>query len=87
MTMLSLTLLQHEPPPVLHRLRLIRARKLVFWVTQVDAFSFFRFVEASEGHSVIDGVDITKIGLSDLQSKLTITPHTSTHDCHSDHHS
>lgn len=38
------------------------------------ALSFFRFVEATEGKIVIDGVDISKIGLSDLRSKLTIIP-------------
>lgn len=38
------------------------------------ALSFFRFVEATEGRIVIDGVDISKIGLTDLRSKLTIIP-------------
>lgn len=38
------------------------------------ALSFFRFVEATEGKIVIDGVDIGKIGLSDLRSRLTIIP-------------
>ncbi|CAE6493905.1 unnamed protein product [Rhizoctonia solani] len=38
------------------------------------ALSFFRFVEATEGHIVIDGVDISKLGLSDLRSRLTIIP-------------
>lgn len=38
------------------------------------ALSFFRFVEATEGRIVIDGVDISKIGLSDLRSRLTIIP-------------
>ncbi|KAI6040937.1 P-loop containing nucleoside triphosphate hydrolase protein [Pisolithus marmoratus] len=38
------------------------------------ALSFFRFVEATEGRIVIDGVDISKIGLTDLRGKLTIIP-------------
>ncbi|KAH9036170.1 ATP-binding cassette transporter [Lactarius pseudohatsudake] len=38
------------------------------------ALSFFRFVEATEGRIVIDGIDISKIGLTDLRSKLTIIP-------------
>ena len=31
-----------------------------------------RFVEAREGRILIDGVDIAKIGLTDLRSRLTI---------------
>jgi len=38
------------------------------------ALSFFRFVEATGGRIVIDGIDISKIGLTDLRSKLTIIP-------------
>ncbi|EIW76959.1 multidrug resistance-associated ABC transporter [Coniophora puteana RWD-64-598 SS2] len=38
------------------------------------ALSFFRFVEATEGQILVDGVDIAKIGLTDLRSKLTIIP-------------
>ena len=38
------------------------------------ALSFFRFVEPTEGRIVIDDIDIAKIGLSDLRSKLTIIP-------------
>lgn len=38
------------------------------------ALSFFRFVEATEGCITIDGLDISKMGLSDLRSKLTIIP-------------
>lgn len=40
------------------------------------ALCFFRFVEASEGRILVDGVDIAKIGLTDLRSKLTIIPRT-----------
>ncbi|KAI0034681.1 P-loop containing nucleoside triphosphate hydrolase protein [Vararia minispora EC-137] len=38
------------------------------------ALSFFRFVEATEGTILVDGVDIAKIGLTDLRSRLTIIP-------------
>ncbi|KAI8052828.1 P-loop containing nucleoside triphosphate hydrolase protein [Syncephalis plumigaleata] len=38
------------------------------------AISLFRFVEASSGRIIIDGVDISKIGLYDLRSHLTIIP-------------
>ncbi|EJU00344.1 multidrug resistance-associated ABC transporter [Dacryopinax primogenitus] len=38
------------------------------------ALSFFRFVEPYEGKIVIDGIDITKIGLTDLRSRITIIP-------------
>lgn len=38
------------------------------------ALAFFRFVEFEEGSIVIDGIDISKIGLEDLRSRLTIIP-------------
>ncbi|CAM0141904.1 hypothetical protein VKS41_004394 [Umbelopsis sp. WA50703] len=38
------------------------------------ALSFFRFVEASQGSIVIDGIDISKIGTEDLRSNLTVIP-------------
>lgn len=38
------------------------------------ALAFFRFVEFHEGSIVIDGVDISHIGLEDLRSRLTIIP-------------
>ena len=38
------------------------------------AASFFRFVEAHSGSILIDGIDISKIGLLDLRSRLTIVP-------------
>ncbi|RKP25263.1 P-loop containing nucleoside triphosphate hydrolase protein [Syncephalis pseudoplumigaleata] len=38
------------------------------------ALSLFRFVEASSGRIIIDNVDISKIGLHDLRSHLTIIP-------------
>ncbi|EJC98304.1 multidrug resistance-associated ABC transporter [Fomitiporia mediterranea MF3/22] len=38
------------------------------------ALSFFRFVEPTEGRILVDGIDITKVGLTDLRSRLTIIP-------------
>lgn len=38
------------------------------------ALSFFRFVEATQGRILVDGVDIAEIGLTDLRSRLTIIP-------------
>ena len=38
------------------------------------ALSFFRIVEPTEGRIFIDGVDTSKIGLTDLRSRLTIIP-------------
>lgn len=38
------------------------------------ALSLFRFMEATSGKIVLDGVDISEIGLEDLRSRLTIIP-------------
>ncbi|EMD35632.1 hypothetical protein CERSUDRAFT_85569 [Gelatoporia subvermispora B] len=38
------------------------------------ALSFFRFVEPAEGRILIDGIDISTLGLTDLRSRLTIIP-------------
>ncbi|TFK73539.1 hypothetical protein BDN72DRAFT_893945 [Pluteus cervinus] len=38
------------------------------------SLSFFRCVEVTEGRILVDGLDIAKIGLTDLRSKLTIVP-------------
>ncbi|KAL8277515.1 hypothetical protein RQP46_010070 [Phenoliferia psychrophenolica] len=38
------------------------------------ALSFFRFVEAWAGKIIVDGLDIAKVGLKDLRSRLTIIP-------------
>ncbi|KAH8926904.1 P-loop containing nucleoside triphosphate hydrolase protein [Atractiella rhizophila] len=38
------------------------------------AQTFFRFVELWEGRIVLDGIDCSKIGLTDLRSRLTIIP-------------
>jgi len=34
----------------------------------------FRIIEKSQGSIVIDGIDISTIGLQDLRSKITIIP-------------
>jgi len=36
--------------------------------------ALMRFVEAREGRILIDDIDIAKIGLTDLRSRLTIVP-------------
>ena len=36
--------------------------------------ALFRIIEAAHGNITIDGVDISKIGLHQLRSKLTIIP-------------
>ncbi|EIW71535.1 hypothetical protein TREMEDRAFT_42903 [Tremella mesenterica DSM 1558] len=38
------------------------------------ALSFFRFVEAHAGKIIIDGIDISQIGLTDLRTRVTIIP-------------
>ncbi|KZW03607.1 P-loop containing nucleoside triphosphate hydrolase protein [Exidia glandulosa HHB12029] len=38
------------------------------------ALSLFRFVDPAEGKIVVDGIDITSIGVQDLRSRLTIIP-------------
>lgn len=38
------------------------------------ALSFFRFVEATSGKIVIDNIDISQIGLTDLRSRIMIIP-------------
>jgi ABC-type multidrug transport system fused ATPase/permease subunit len=36
--------------------------------------ALFRIIEATNGRIIVDGIDVTKIGLHDLRSKLTIIP-------------
>jgi ABC-type multidrug transport system fused ATPase/permease subunit len=38
------------------------------------ATAFFRFLEADSGSIIIDGIDISKIGLDELRSKMAIIP-------------
>ncbi|QRW19137.1 ABC transporter [Rhizoctonia solani] len=68
-------------PNVLHNLAFdIKARSKIGVLGRTGsgkstlALSFFRFVEATEGRIVIDGIDISKLGLTDLRSRLTIIP-------------
>jgi len=43
------------------------------WPSQL-LLALFRILEPAEGTILIDGVDITKIGLHDLRSAMTIVP-------------
>ena len=36
--------------------------------------SLFRIMELASGNIVIDGMDVSKIGLDDLRSKLSVIP-------------
>ncbi|KAJ7319100.1 multidrug resistance-associated ABC transporter [Mycena albidolilacea] len=70
-----------ELPPVLHSLNfeILPGEKVgILGRTgsgkSTLALSFFRFVEPTEGKIVVDGLDISKVGLTDLRSKLTIIP-------------
>lgn len=38
------------------------------------SLALFRIIEPSSGAIIIDGVDITKIGLFDLRSRMAIIP-------------
>ncbi|KAF7726212.1 hypothetical protein EC973_009010, partial [Apophysomyces ossiformis] len=70
-----------ENPPVLRNISFeTRPREKIGIVGRTGsgkstfALSLFRFMEATSGRIVIDGVDISKIGLNDLRSRLTIIP-------------
>ncbi|KAH7322247.1 ABC transporter type 1, transmembrane domain-containing protein [Rhizoctonia solani] len=56
-------------------------KKLVLWGGQdrkygksTLAMAIFRFTDPASGRIVLDGIDITSIGLDDLRSKLTLIP-------------
>ncbi|KAF9940341.1 hypothetical protein BGZ65_007307 [Modicella reniformis] len=75
--------MQYAPDlgPVLHGISLnIRPREKIGIVGRTGsgkstlALSFFRFMESTAGSIVIDGIDISKIGLEDLRRRLTIIP-------------
>ena len=53
----------------------LRVWKALFpnWLSQL-LLALFRILEPAEGTILIDGVDITKIGLHDLRSAMTIVP-------------
>ncbi|KAJ7185377.1 multidrug resistance-associated ABC transporter [Mycena filopes] len=70
-----------ELPPVLHSLNFeINPGEKVGILGRTGsgkstlALSFFRFVEPTEGRIVVDGLDISQVGLTDLRSRLTIIP-------------
>ncbi|KAI5886823.1 P-loop containing nucleoside triphosphate hydrolase protein [Schizophyllum commune H4-8] len=70
-----------ELPPVLHGLTFsVKPGEKVAVLGRTGsgkstlALSFFRFVEATQGKIFIDGLDIAKVGLTDLRSRLTIIP-------------
>ncbi|KAG0166993.1 hypothetical protein DFQ28_007487 [Apophysomyces sp. BC1034] len=70
-----------ENPPVLRDISFeTRSREKIGIVGRTGsgkstlALSLFRFMEATSGRIVIDGVDINTIGLEDLRSRLTIIP-------------
>ncbi|KAF9915542.1 hypothetical protein BX616_005921 [Lobosporangium transversale] len=75
--------MQYAPDmgPVLHNISIsIRPREKIGIVGRTGsgkstlALSLFRFMEPVAGSIVIDGIDISKIGLEDLRSRLTIIP-------------
>ena len=43
------------------------------------ALAMFRILEAAGGAIVVDGVNISSIGLDDLRSRITIIPQASLH--------
>ncbi|KAJ7691594.1 P-loop containing nucleoside triphosphate hydrolase protein [Mycena rosella] len=70
-----------ELPPVLHSLTFdINPGEKVGILGRTGsgkstlALSFFRFVEPTEGKILVDGLDISQVGLTDLRSKITIIP-------------
>ncbi|KAG0356750.1 hypothetical protein BGZ54_000613 [Gamsiella multidivaricata] len=75
--------MQYAPDlgPVLHNVSIcIRPREKIGIVGRTGsgkstlALSLFRFMEPMAGSIVIDGIDISKIGLEDLRRRLTIIP-------------
>ncbi|KAJ2962176.1 hypothetical protein NQZ79_g2672 [Umbelopsis isabellina] len=70
-----------ENPPVLRDLSFsVNPREKIGIVGRTGsgkstfALSLFRFMEPTNGSIKIDGIDISKIGLEDLRSRLTIIP-------------
>ncbi|KAF8836435.1 P-loop containing nucleoside triphosphate hydrolase protein [Paxillus ammoniavirescens] len=74
-----------ELPPVLHHISFtLNARERVGLLGRTGsgkstlAMSILRFVDPVEGRIVIDGIDISKIGIHDLRSRLTFIPQDAT---------
>ncbi|KAG9037596.1 hypothetical protein FRB95_004816 [Tulasnella sp. JGI-2019a] len=68
-------------PPVLHGISFnLKPRERVGLLGRTGsgkstlAMALLRFVDPSEGSIIIDGIDISKIGLKDLRSRVTIIP-------------
>ncbi|KAJ6599295.1 hypothetical protein DFH09DRAFT_1130673 [Mycena vulgaris] len=72
-------------PPVLHHVSFsLKARERVGLLGRTGsgkstlATSLLRFVEPSSGRIIVDGIDISKIGLHDLRTRLTFIPQDAT---------
>ncbi|KAJ7869640.1 hypothetical protein B0H13DRAFT_2202440 [Mycena leptocephala] len=72
-------------PSVLHRISFsLKARERVGLLGRTGsgkstlATSLLRFVEPSSGRIFVDGIDISKIGLNDLRTRLTFIPQDAT---------
>ncbi|KAK7677231.1 hypothetical protein QCA50_019825 [Cerrena zonata] len=74
-----------ELPPVLHGVSFsIKSGERIGLLGRTGsgkstlAMSILRFVDPAEGKIMIDGIDITKIGLHDLRSRITFIPQDAT---------
>ncbi|TBU41809.1 P-loop containing nucleoside triphosphate hydrolase protein [Dichomitus squalens] len=74
-----------ELPPVLHGVSFsLRARERVGLIGRTGsgkstlAMSLLRFVEPASGSIIIDGIDISSVGLHDLRSRVTFIPQDAT---------
>ncbi|KAI8052914.1 hypothetical protein BDF22DRAFT_743591 [Syncephalis plumigaleata] len=64
-----------DQSPVIHNLSFsVKPGERIGAGKSTISLAFFRFVEPFIGNILIDGVDISKIGLRDLRSRLTIIP-------------
>ncbi|TFY66276.1 hypothetical protein EVG20_g4808 [Dentipellis fragilis] len=74
-----------ELPPVLHHISLsLKARERVGLLGRTGsgkstlAMSILRFIDPASGRIIIDGIDISSIGLHDLRSRVTFIPQDAT---------
>ncbi|KAI0339052.1 multidrug resistance-associated ABC transporter [Trametopsis cervina] len=74
-----------ELPPVLHEVSFqLKAKERIGLLGRTGsgkstlAMSILRFVDPASGRIVIDGIDISKIGLHDLRGRLTFIPQDAT---------